>query len=313
MYIKAKQLGGNLFQQVGVEPVRPQGRLGKLAVFAGPIDAACAPTEPALGTVVEYLLAAQEPLLALVAADQLIELGKLVCGKGKLGHGQPVRFAEGLGYRLAHFCTGGLRSEINEVGHAGLHGFHALGLELQRVDVKVLAQGRPVHVDHDGAVVVAALDAAGLVGFARMVISVAAELAPFDGQVVAAAHLGVKPQLSHGKAQDFGLLGLIEIGAGQKEGEVLVAQVVVHRASTRKTAGKMPTVLIERLKLAFLKRALVSSDDHRSFVLPQIKYADPGGNLAQKEFLKGKVAIRVETIRANEEQGVDHAYSPSKL
>ena len=86
-----------------------------------------------------------------------------------------------------------------------------------------------------------------------------------------AAFTGGKPQAFYRLQDDIRLFIHIIIAPARQKSEIQVPQIMKYGAVAGKTAGKIPAVRLQLLCPAFLPGILVPSDDHRPFILPQIK------------------------------------------
>ena len=68
-----------------------------------------------------------------------------------------------------------------------------------------------------------------------------------------------------------------------------------YGAAAGKTAGKIPAVRLQLLRPAFLPGILVPSDDHRPFILPQIKNTFVLSRLVHQIFFQPHILIRIKT------------------
>ena len=78
-------------------------------------------------------------------------------------------------------------------------------------------------------------------------------------------------QTAHCLQNDRHLTGKVIIFGRNKKGEVEIPCIVEYGTSTGKPAGKMPAILFQFLKAAFLPGILVFTDYNGTFVLPQIQ------------------------------------------
>ena len=143
-----------------------------------------------------------------------------------------------------------------------------------------------------------------------VVIGVAGELSPVQGQVVPAVLLSLHPQSLDGPEDDLGLLLHIVILAMGQKGEVQVAQVVVNRATTRQTADKMSAVCFQCLDAALVGCVLVASDHHRALVLPQVEDALARLHGPQQHLFHGQVPAGICLLRGHNRKGSEHSSPP---